>query len=372
LPELEVFEAFGLNQLSAVSGKEASLLKLDGDLQPVTATISRRAPLVLSLVTHKDTIGVTPEHRFFSYDRQDWVPAGKLKVGERLSTRSGVVNLLRLDTMFHQLTPVYNLEVRRNHTYHVGKNELLVHNAYGRRMLERIRNPGYTPDANNKWANFVKNMDQQRLDQFLIELNIAKVGKVDNRVKLVRAWEVLYSKAAWRINTDYLTKVSRYKNAGLDVVDEGGELIVKQADGVRVGKLDPNDPYYPGEMKVKGEVSGRHFDPDLAGGLIVKKSWANPSIIQQGIDDITTHLSRFGNNSDNANMISRLNQIKNGDIPITDFDKRFYTHELEEYARYRNLGIQDGLDPPGVWDNAHAASLETYSVNELASPLYHP
>ncbi len=210
----------------------------------------------------------------------------------------------------------------------------------------------------------------QLLDDLTGDVNLARAFK--ERPELVGAWEVVYSKPAWRTNTGYLTKVSRYKEAGLEIVDEGGELIVKQADGIRVGKLDPNDPYYPGEMKVKGEVSERHFDPDLAGGPIIKKSWANPTITQQGIDDITTHLSRFGDNSDNANMISRLNQIKNGEIPITDFDKRFYTHELEEYSRYRNLGIQDGVDPPGVWDNAHAASLEAYSVNELVNPLYHP
>lgn len=41
-------------------------------------------------------------------------------------------------------------------------------------------------------------------------------------------------------------------------------------------------------------------------------------------------------------------------------------------TKYRNLGIPDWVDPPGVWDNAHAASLEVYSVNELVNPLYHP
>ena len=46
-------------------------------------------------------------------------------------------------------------------------------------------------------------------------------------------------------------------------------------------------------MKVRGESSDRWFDPDDAGGSIVKKSWANPSFNQSGIDDISTHLSRF-------------------------------------------------------------------------------
>lgn len=198
--------------------------------------------------------------------------------------------------------------------------------------------------------------------------------------RFIKAWEKLLSKQAWRTSVDYLTKVTRYTDNGLQLVDEGGEIIVKQANGVKLGKLDPNDVLDPGQMKVKGEVSLRHFDPDVAGGLIVKKSWSNPTISQQGIDDVVTHLNRFGPNADNARMIDRLNRIKNGEIPITDYDKRFYTHELEELARYRNHGIPDGvssgtyngISAEDFYYNAHAASLESYSINELTLPLYHP
>ena len=194
--------------------------------------------------------------------------------------------------------------------------------------------------------------------------------------KLVKAWEGLYSKPAWRTNTGYLTKVSRYKDAGLEIVDEGGELVVKQADGVRVGKLDPNDPYYPGEMKVRGKSSDRWFDPDDAGGSIVKKSWANPSFNQSGIDDISTHLSRFDDGAEisanNAYMIDRLNQIKNGQIQPTDFDKRFYTHELEEFNRFQNKGIANGVNDEDFYQNAHTASLESYSINEAVEKIYPP
>ena len=76
-------------------------------------------------------------------------------------------------------------------------------------------------------------------------------------------------------------------------------------------------------------------------------------------------------------MISRLNKIKNGDITITDFDKRYYTHELEEYARYQNMGYPTGVpsnadEAADLWNNTHTASLESYSVNEVNQPLYHP
>lgn len=196
----------------------------------------------------------------------------------------------------------------------------------------------------------------------------------------VRTWEILLSQPSWRTNVEYLTKITRYTDNGLKLVSEGGEIIVRQSNGVRLGKIDINDPYNPGTIKVKAEISQRHFDPDEAGGLIVKKSWANPTISQQGIDDIIVHLNRFGYNADNANMINRLNKIKNGEIPITDYDKRFYTHELEEYSRYRNHGIPDGvnsgvyngIDAEDFYYNAHTASLESYNVNELTLPLYYP
>jgi hypothetical protein len=78
---------------------------------------------------------------------------------------------------------------------------------------------------------------------------------------------------------------------------------------------------------------------------IVKKSWTNPKIDQSGIDNITSHLSRFEDiDGDNAFMIDRLQKLKNGDIPATDYDKRFYTHELEEYNRYKNKGVADGIN----------------------------
>lgn len=167
-----------------------------------------------------------------------------------------------------------------------------------------------------------------------------------------------------------LTKVRRYVDNGL-VVESGG--VVKQTDGTVVGKLDNTDVYNPGELKVKGEYSGRHFDPDDAGGSIIKKDWNVVTIDQSGIDDVTTHLSRFEDiDGDNAFMIDRLNKIKNGEISVTDYDKRFYTHELEEYRRFKNKGIADGINDEDFYYNAHTASLEAYSINEIQTPLYYP
>jgi hypothetical protein len=167
-----------------------------------------------------------------------------------------------------------------------------------------------------------------------------------------------------------LTKARRYVDNGL-IIESGG--VVKQADGTIIGKLDNTDVYNPGELKVKGEYSGRHFDPDDAGGAITKKDWSSVTIEQSGIDDISTHLSRFEDiDGDNAFMIERLKKIKNGEISATDYDKRFYTHELDEYSRYKNKGIADGINDEDFYYNAHTASLESYSINEIQAPLYYP
>lgn len=71
-----------------------------------------------------------------------------------------------------------------------------------------------------------------------------------------------------------------------------------------------------------------------------------------------------------------MQQIQDGTLTPSPHDKRFYTHELEEYARYKNKGIPDGDLPgssnPNFHENAHTASLESYNVKELDLPLYDP
>lgn len=59
---------------------------------------------------------------------------------------------------------------------------------------------------------------------------------------------------------------------------------------------------------------------------------------------VKAHLARFESVEANRKMINRLEKIKDGEIKPTDWDKRFYTHEIREYRRYKNLGIEDGVE----------------------------
>ncbi|WJD89842.1 hypothetical protein QRD25_09745 [Serratia marcescens] len=62
-----------------------------------------------------------------------------------------------------------------------------------------------------------------------------------------------------------------------------------------------------------------------------------------------------------------------GELPPTDTDRRFYTHEIRELERYRNLGIRDGSVPDNqgeVWNNTHTATLEDYQLGNSEALLY--
>lgn len=130
-----------------------------------------------------------------------------------------------------------------------------------------------------------------------------------------------------------------------------------------------------GEVNAKGKSSGREFNKDKAGGPIKDLDWKDVKIDRDGVDKVKLHTGRFGESADNKEMIDRLEKILRGEIKATDIDKRFYTHEIRELERYRNLGIKDGEVPNNideVWNNTHTATLEDYNVNERTQPLYTP
>ncbi|WP_368879356.1 colicin-like bacteriocin tRNase domain-containing protein [Proteus terrae] len=130
-----------------------------------------------------------------------------------------------------------------------------------------------------------------------------------------------------------------------------------------------------GEVNTKGKSSGREFNKDKAGGPIKDLDWKDVKIDRDGVDKVKLHTGRFGESADNKEMIDRLEKILRGEIKATDIDKRFYTHEIRELERYRNLGIKDGEVPNNideVWNNTHTATLEDYNINERTQPLYTP
>jgi hypothetical protein len=99
----------------------------------VTTKFEHEAANVVDLYIEglAEPIGVTTNHPFWSEDRQEFVQARELRIGETLVTASGCQT--RVQSMVARATPeaVYNLEVDGEHVYYVSAGGVLVHNAKG-------------------------------------------------------------------------------------------------------------------------------------------------------------------------------------------------------------------------------------------------
>jgi len=96
----------------------------------VIGKIEHENAIVLDLAFNNDTanpLGVTANHPLFSADRDDWVPAGEVEIGERLQTTNGTATLTGKSQRPGR-HKVYNLEVHRSHSYYVSQFGILAHN----------------------------------------------------------------------------------------------------------------------------------------------------------------------------------------------------------------------------------------------------
>lgn len=124
---------------------------------------------------------------------------------------------------------------------------------------------------------------------------------------------------------------------------------------------------------VKGEHSGRDFNPEQTGGPTMNLEWNPATASQEGVDLVKLHTSRFPSSDANKVMIDRLERILKGELDITDTDKRYYTHEIRELERFRALGYNDSEIPDEnspIWNNVHTATLEDYKLKDDETLLY--
>jgi rhodanese-related sulfurtransferase len=110
---------------------------------------------------------VTSNHPFWSADRQAFVEAGQLQVGEQLQQADGtLVQITRITPHTGPPVEVYNLEVDAEHVYHVGAGGVLVHNTYptvtviGERMgrvkeaVRVLRSQGVNASYYKAWTKY--------------------------------------------------------------------------------------------------------------------------------------------------------------------------------------------------------------------------
>ncbi|MFW9081608.1 S-type pyocin domain-containing protein [Pseudomonas sp. P2757] len=124
-----------------------------------------------------------------------------------------------------------------------------------------------------------------------------------------------------------------------------------------------------------GEHSGRAFNPNETGGPTLNLNWTTALATSEGENIVKLHISKFSASAANKVMINRLERIVRGELEATDTDKRFYTHELREFERFRALGYGDTERPDPdspVWNNVHTATLEDFQLADDASLLYTP
>ncbi len=102
----------------------------EGEGRIVTGTFSHAAANVIDVHVSglAEPIGTTDTHPFWSEDRQAFVPAGELRIGERLRTLADSMACVASITRRATTQRVYNFEVNGFHTYRVTSNGVLVHN----------------------------------------------------------------------------------------------------------------------------------------------------------------------------------------------------------------------------------------------------
>ena len=75
-----------------------------------------------------ERIETTPEHPFYT-QAQGWVPAGDLAVETKVRQADGDYGVVQAVVVVHQPQAMYNLTVDQAHTFFVGSQQWLVHNA---------------------------------------------------------------------------------------------------------------------------------------------------------------------------------------------------------------------------------------------------
>jgi hypothetical protein len=88
-------------------------------------------------------IGTTASHPFWSEDRQQFVAAGDLRIGENLLLADDTTRKLESLTRRENRETVYNIEVDGEHVFYVGEDGVLVHNSCRRCSSGTDDGPGH-------------------------------------------------------------------------------------------------------------------------------------------------------------------------------------------------------------------------------------
>ncbi|MCG3131835.1 MAG: hypothetical protein FLDDKLPJ_02645 [Phycisphaerae bacterium] len=124
LPEL------GLSGQAEVTSIRAYPEVKAGTGRLVLSTITQLSAHLLRLEVNggEEIIDLTETHRLYSADRDSWVPAFDVRVGECLTSLDDVVEITGIQRL-SGVRQVYNLEIQTDHCYYVSSLALLSHNS---------------------------------------------------------------------------------------------------------------------------------------------------------------------------------------------------------------------------------------------------
>ncbi|ENZ4604008.1 HNH endonuclease, partial [Shigella boydii] len=111
--------------------------------------------------------------------------------------------------------------------------------------------------------------------------------------------------------------------AGYDQFMDNKGLLIAGASivaGAVLGRMRLPDLESLEHFGARGAVSGRPFNPDLAGGPIENLTTDGVTINREGIAIVEKHIARFGHDPVNEVMINRLKDIEKGKIPPEQVD----------------------------------------------------
>lgn len=118
----------GISGQARVTGIEPCPIPEAGPGRVVLGTLSRQAENLLEISLADGTaFEVTDNHRFFSADRQAWIPAAELGQYEQLITRDGMVRIDDIEPVPGRQV-VFNLEVEADQEFFATDSDVLTHN----------------------------------------------------------------------------------------------------------------------------------------------------------------------------------------------------------------------------------------------------
>jgi len=198
----------------------------------------------------EEPIGTTSTHPFWSEDRQDWIPVGNLKIGEKIKAKKLITKLAKKHKIEGR-QKVYNLEVYREHNFLVAKEGLLVHNS--------------CVDANKIHAKLKEKIELGRWKDPGYHAHFDD----DIVLDIIDDYDEVYASTARKGNLIYrkgtdIVVVGGSGNQKNKVITGYGPSGIKGESGARALGGDPSDPGDPitHNMIINGQI------PNGTGGFI--------------------------------------------------------------------------------------------------------